>query len=148
MNKQRKLTMITLWINRLIAALLTVLLFTLQPIIRWYCTFRTLTGSEQTAITVAFYCCALVVFFALYNMDRLLTAILEAKVFIRENVKRLRRVQLSCALVSLICIPASFAYMPLVFMVVIMAFLCLCISVVSCVMDTAVSLREENDLTI
>lgn len=148
MNTQRKIASVTLWVNRLIIAAVAVLIFTLQPIIRWYCTLRTLTGPEQTAISLAFYCCAAVIFFALWNMDRLLTAILQGHVFVRNNVKRIRRIQLSCGLVSLICIPASFAYMPLIFLVVIMAFLCLCVGVVSCVMDAAVAIREENDLTI
>ena len=39
-------------------------------------------------------------------------------------------------------------YLPLVFVTVIMAFLCLVISVLVCAMDAAVTIREENDLTI
>ena len=148
MNAQQKITTVTLWVNRIIALLMVFLSFTLLPIIEWYCSFRTLTESEQTAISIAFYCCAAVVFIALWNMDRLLDTILKAQVFVRSNVKRLRRVQWCCGTVSLICIPASFAYMPLIFMVIVMAFLCLCISVVSCIMDAAVAIREENDLTI
>ena len=97
---------------------------------------------------MAFYCCAVFVFAALWNMDRLLTAILAEKVFIRKNVTRIRRIQWCCGLVSLICIPATFAYLPLIFMVVIMAFLCLTVCVVTRVMDAAVAIREENDLTI
>ena len=38
--------------------------------------------------------------------------------------------------------------MPLIFLAVIMGFLCLMVSVVAGVMDAAVSIREENDLTI
>lgn len=148
MTKQHRIASVTLWVNRLIFAAVAVLLFAINPLIRWYCNFRILTEAEQTAITAAFYCCAVVVFFALWNMDRLLTSILGGQVFISGNVSRLRRIQLCCGLVSLICIPASFAYMPLIFMVIIMAFLCLCVGVVSCVMDAAVAIREENDLTI
>lgn len=148
MTKQRRIAAVTLWVNRLIALAVGVLMFTLHLIIDWYCTLRQLLPQEQMAITVAFYCCAVVVFFALWNMDALLRAILRQEIFTRENVRRLRRIQVCCGLVSLICIPASFAYMPLIFMVAVMAFLCLCISVVSCVMDAAVALREENDLTI
>lgn len=148
MTKQHTIAAITLWVNRLIILAVTVLLFTLPMIIDWYCTLRQLLKTERLAITVAFYCCAVVIFFALWNMDRLLLAIRKDDVFIRSNVKRIRRIQICCGLVSLICLPASFAYMPLIFLVVIMAFLCLAVSVVSCVMDSAVSLREENDLTI
>lgn len=148
MHKQHKIAAVTLWVNRLIALAVTVLLFSLPAIIDWYCNFRVLAQAEQTAITVAFYACALVIFTALWNMDRLLDAILKEQVFIRKNVTRIRRIQWCCGLVSLICIPASFAYLPLIFLVVIMAFLCLTVSVVTCVMDAAVAIREENDLTI
>ena len=148
MNRSQKIASVTLWVNRIIALGVLVLLFTLGAIIDWYCNFRVLEQVEQTAITIAFYCCAVVIFWALWNMDRLLSAILRGEVFIRANVKRIRWIQLCCGLVSLICIPASFAYMPLIFLVIVMAFLCLAVGVVSCVMDAAVTIREENDLTI
>ena len=148
MHLQNRITRITLWVNRIIALAITVLIFTLPAIIEWYCNFRVLQQTERTAITIAFYCCVLVVSAALWNIDRLLQAILDGQVFIRKNVTRIRRIQWCCGLVSLICIPAAVAYMPLIFMVVIMAFLCLSVSVVACVMDAAVAIREENDLTI
>ena len=148
MHSQKNITRITLWINRIIALLIGVLIFTLPAIIDWYCTFRVLQHTERTAITIAFYCCVLVVGAALGNIDRLLLSILDEQVFIRKNVSRIRRIQWCCGLVSLICIPAAVAYMPLIFMVIIMGFLCLTVSVVACVMDAAVAIREENDLTI
>lgn len=148
MQKQQNIAAVTMWVNRVIALVVVILIFTLPAIIDWYCTFRVLTQSEQAAITIAFYCCTVVIFAALWNMDRLLTSIQNNQVFIRRNVSRIRRIQWCCGIVSLICIPASFAYMPLIFLVIIMAFLCLAVSVVTCVMDAAVSIREENDLTI
>jgi hypothetical protein len=148
MNKQTMMTRITLWMNRLTALAVLTMLIGLQPLIDWYCTFRVLTEQEQTAISIAFYACAAVIFYALWNMEWLLKAILRGDVFVPMNVRRIRRVQWCCGLVSLICIPASFAYVPLAFIAAIMAFLFLAVSVVACVMDSAVSLREENDLTI
>ena len=38
---------VTLWVTRGIFVLLVVLIFFLQAILDWYCTFRTLTESEQ-----------------------------------------------------------------------------------------------------
>ena len=148
MRKQEKITSFTRIINRCIILLVAVLIPFLPAVIRWYCQYRLMTQAEQMAVTVAFYCCSVVIFVALWNMDRLLGSIVTGQVFIRDNVARIRRIQWCCGIVSLICVPASFAYMPLVFLVVIMAFLCLCVGVVSCVMDAAVAIREENDLTI
>lgn len=148
MKTKFDLTRLTLWITRLIAAILFVLLFTMPALLDWYSNFRFLSPLERTAITVAFYLCAVFVFVALWQMDRLLRNVLRKEVFIHRNVRRIRIVQWCCAAVSLICLPTAFIYYPLSFMVVIMAFLCLVISVVCRVMDTAVSLQEENDLTV
>lgn len=148
MKKQKNITALTLWANRGLGATLAGLSIFLVPIVEWYCTVRTLTGEERNAIIIAFYACAVVAAWALWNVDRLLVSILGGRVFVKETVGRLRRVQLCCALVSLICIPAACFYIPLVLMVVIMAFLCLAVGVLACVMDAAVAIREENDLTI
>lgn len=139
---------ITLWVNRLIMALVLVLLPTLPFLLNWYSSVRALTVGEYTAIIVAFYCCAVITGFALWTMDALLRNILSEQVFVTKNVRYIRRVQYCCCLISLVCLPAAFVYLPLWFMVIIMAFLCLVISVVARVMEAAVVIREENDLTI
>ena len=138
----------TLWVNRFIMLLLVLLLPSLPFLLNWYSTLRTLNQSEYTAILVAFYCCAVVTGFALWSMDALLRNILSEQVFVTRNVRLIRRVQWCCGLISLICLPAAFIYLPLWFMVIIMAFLCLVVCVVSQVMGAAVAIREENDLTI
>lgn len=138
----------TLWATRGIAGAAFVLTLFLPVLLRWYCRYRYLTDAEQTAILAAFYGCALVTEAALWQLDRLLSNLLRQQVFVRENVGCIRTVQWCCGLVSLICLPAACIYYPLVFMVVIMAFLCLVVSVVRQMMDAAVTLREENDLTV
>ena len=148
MKKQNRSAKVTLWVNRLIALVVTALVFLLPAVVDWYCTFRVLTPVERTAIIIAFYCCTVFIGAALWNIDRLLTAILQEQVFIRQNVRRIRAIGWCCGAVSIICVPASFAYMPLIFMMVVMAFLCLVVSVVASVMDAAVTIREENDLTV
>ncbi len=148
MKNQLTSARVTLWVNRVIALVVVALIFLLPTVIDWYCTFRTLTGLEQTAIAVAFYCCTVFIGIALWQIDRLLTAILHQQVFIRANVRRIRAIGWCCGTVSLICVPASFAYLPLVFMTVVMAFLCLVVHVVASVMAAAVTIREENDLTV
>ena len=139
---------IALWTNRCLVVLLIGLIFFLPAILDWYCTFRVLTQTERTAITIAYCLCVAVIVRALWNVDRLLTNILSGRVFTRKNVIRIRRIVRCCGLVSLICVPASFAYMPLIFLVIVMAFLCLTVSVVAGVMEAAVAIREENDLTV
>ncbi len=141
-------TKITLWANRAIAVVVVCLLFCLPSLLNWYSQYRVLQDMERIALMAAFYACAAVVLPALWQIDCLLRNILREKVFIAQNVKHIRTIQWCCGLVSLICLPAAVCYYPLIFMVVIMSFLCLVVSVVTRVMDAAVSIREENDLTI
>lgn len=148
MQKTFDLTVVTLWATRLVAAEIFVLLFTLPMLLDWYSQFRVLLDLERTALTIAFYCCAVVVFIALWNMDTLLRSIRAGQVFIQENVRRICSIQWCCGVTALICVPAAACYYPLVFMVVVMGFLCLVVSVVCRVMHAAVTIREENDLTI
>ena len=145
--KQRS-TKITLWAGRLAAVIVAVLAVCMPAVLQWYAKVRTLVQAEKLAILIAFYCCVPVVGTALWNMDRLLRRILSGEVFTQKTVGHIRVIRWCCAGVSLICIPASVFYLPLVFMVIIMAFLCLAVSVVCGVMTAAVAIREENDLTI
>lgn len=148
MTKQQKLTRVTLWVNRCVGAFLLVMLFFLPAFMSWYCENWEMKPSSRTAIIAGFYCCASFIAIALWNMDSLLRAILSGQVFIRANVHRIRRMKWCCALVSVICVPAAVFYLPLVVLVIIMSFLSMIVSVAACVMDGAVTLREENDLTV
>lgn len=148
MKKTNASAVVTLWINRAVAVLVGVLLFTLPALLDWYAQFRELGELGRIVVTVAFYCSAVFIALALWFMDGLLRSILRGEVFVRPNVRRIRRIRLCCGIVSLICLPAALAYPPLIFLAIIMGFLCLAVSVVASVMDAAVTIREENDLTI
>ena len=139
---------ITQWCARIIFLIMIVLLFTLPDLVRWYNTFRELSLNGGNAIIAGFYCCAPVVFYALWCIERLIGNIRKDAVFVSGNVSCLRRLRWCCALVSFICLPAAYYYQPLIFMSVIMAFLAVAVSVMKNVMAAAVELREENDLTI
>ena len=65
-----------------------------------------------------------------------------------ENVRRVRRIGWCCAVVAAICVAATSFVLPMLIFAAIMVFLWLAISVVGCVLDAAVAIREENDLTI
>jgi hypothetical protein len=81
-------------------------------------------------------------------MEFLLRNILKAELFIEDNVNHIRSIRWCCLAVSIICLAASFGFPSLVFLGVIMAFLCLVINVVGQVMKAAVAIQEENDLTV
>ena len=148
MSRNTIVTNITLWVNRVVALLVIALLPTFPMLLRWYAGFRPITDPGRVALTAAFYICAVITMLALWNVDRLLYAILKDDVFTEKNVRYIRFIRWCCAAISLVCIPAAVCYLPLIFMVVIMAFLALVITVLVRVMSAAVEIREENDLTI
>ena len=142
-------TKATLFFNRFLAFVMVGLIFFLPAFLDWYVTLRpAMRETAQQALVWGFYCCAPAVFFALWELDRLLRAILGRQVFVWRNVKSISRVRWCCLAVSLICLPAACYYPPIVFMSIIMFFLTLILSVLSNVMAAAVEIREENDLTV
>ena len=139
---------VTLWVNRVIFFSVLALAILLPWLMDLYIAARPLDSDAQKAIFLAYYACTPVVLFALWNIEWLVRRILAGDVFIPNNVRRISRLRWCCLLVSLICLPATFFYLPLLFMVVIMGFLGLVVSVVANVMAAAVEIREENDMTI
>lgn len=148
MNQPFRSVRFTIFLNRAMMALIVLLIFTFPTLLRWYNTVRILIEGENIALIAAFYACVPVVLYALWNLDRLLGSISRGQVFVWDNVYLIRRVCVSCAVVGLICLPAAFAYAPLIFVTVIMGFLCPVVNVVCQVIRAAIELREENDLTI
>lgn len=148
MKRASVTTQIALWAARGVSLAVIAVGVFLGRIIAWYEGFRILSETDKAVLSVCYYLAAAVILLALWNMDRLLNAILGGVVFTRCNVRRIRRVQWCCAAVAVITIAATFAYMPLIFCAAIMGFLALSVCVVTKVMDAAVTIREENDLTV
>ena len=148
MNNPSRSTRITFFVNRMVFAGIVALLFLEPKIMEIYCRYRYLSPNEQLSVTGAFYPCAAAALTALWHLDRMLCNILNAQVFIPENVTHIRWVRLCCACVSLFCLIPSFFYPPMIFLVVIMGFLCMIVNVVCQVFKAAIEIREENDLTI
>ena len=139
---------VTRWCNRVLAGLVVLLAVLLPRLLAFYNTLRPLAASGRNALLIGYYCCLPVLLYASGCIEKLLGRILRRQVFVSENVGAIRRVRWCCAGVSLICLPASWFYPPLFFLVLIMAFLTLMVSVVASVMAAAVEIREENDLTV
>ncbi len=140
---------VTLYTTRAIGALMVALLFCFPVLVEQYHQhFRALLESERTAIIWGFYGCSAAVLPALWHMDRLLGNILRETLFTLENVNHIRTVRWCCLAVSLICLAATFGFPSLLFLSVIMGFLCMVVTVVGQVLKAAVAIREENDLTV
>ena len=136
-----------LWASRAVAGLLGVLAVLMPRAVRWYGQLRLLSSAGQRVILAGYYLCLIPTGLALLELDRPMRRIRQGEVFL-QDVRRIRRLIWNCAAVSLICLACARLYPPLLFVTIIMAFLCLVIAVVASIMDAATRLREENDLTI
>lgn len=139
---------LTLWANRILMVTVVALAFAMPKLLAWYNHIRILDDRQNLALLIAFYLSVPIALFALWNLEKLLRNITSGQVFVRHNVRLIRRVCGCCLLVSGICLPASVCYAPLTFFCIVMAFLCPVVNVVRYVFDAAVTIREENDLTI
>lgn len=101
-----------------------------------------------TTFCFLFYPSAAFGFAALYNLTRLLVNIRSDNTFTDANVKYLRRISWCCIAVSVIALIAGFFYIPFLFIFVAAGFVGLMLRIVKNVMQSAVELQQENDLTI
>lgn len=148
MNHSKKSVTACLWAVRGLCGLMIALAVVMPWGVQWYSARRVLSGAGRWGILVGYYLCMIPAGMALGDMDRLLRRIRAGEVFLMANVRLIRRLAWYCGAVSAITLFCGYFYPPLLFITVIMAFLCLVVSVVASVMHAATELREENDLTI
>ena len=138
------------------AAVLLVWLFTFPAFIRWfYFVYHALQQTQSPvlprAVSIlipAFYCCAPFAAAALFLLIRLLLKILHANVFIRANVLSLRIVSWCCYAVLVITLAFGTRYIPLLIVACAMGVVGTLLRVVKNILQAAVVLQDENDLTI
>ena len=153
-NRKRSVT-VSLAVCFLACALLTAALFVGPWAVKmWFRLFRGLPENSEVLIRMlklfkaCFYPCALLGFVTLYSLMRLLLNIKKDAIFVTPNVKYLRCICWCCFAVSLITLISGILYIPYLFVSVAAGFVGLMLLVVKNVMENAVQLKEENELTI
>ena len=120
----------------------------------WLCLYRGFSEDsgvllyQQKLFACCFYPCAVFGYVTLYSLIRLLRNIQKDDIFIAPNVRNLRRISWCCMAVAVITLIAGVFYIPYSFMAVAAGFVGLMLRVVKNVMENAVQLKEENELTI
>ncbi len=84
----------------------------------------------------------------LFSLLKLLFNIKEEKIFIKQNTTCLRTVSWCCFAIAVITFIGAFFYMPFMFVAFAGGFTGMLLRVLKNVMQSAVELREESDLTI
>ncbi len=153
--KRKTSAMISLCICLLSAALLLIWLFTFPRFFHWfYADYHGLDPLSpyverviRTVVTT-FYCCAPFAAAALAMLVGLLWNVLKDRVFIARNVSFLRYISWCCYAVTLAALAGGFFYVPLFIIAFAAGVVGTLLRVVKNMMQSAVELREENDLTI
>jgi Zn-dependent protease len=123
-------------------------------ITKWFVAYRGFNAGLRaikailTIFCACFYPCAAFAYITLYSLLRLLFNIRKDEIFITANVKYLRRISWCCFAVAFITFVGGFFYIPLLFIAVAAAFVGLMLRIVKNVMQNAVEIKAENELTI
>lgn len=122
-------------------------IFALQ-IADWYVDWRNITPILKMVIPVAFWICSAPALIALFGLLVLLRNILRERIFESVNSNIMTTICWCCIAVATVTAIGTYWYIPFVFVSAAMIFLCLIVSVVRGCFKAAISIREENDLTI
>lgn len=101
-----------------------------------------------TLFKAAFYPSSVFAYITLYSLIRLLFNIKNEQIFIKNNIKYLRRISWSCIAVAVIALISGVFYIPYSFIAVAAGFVGIMLRVVKNAFQSAIVLREENELTI
>ncbi len=151
-NKKQSLTL-SITACFIFLTILTALLF-FGPLFAklWFGVYRGWSESTikdmLTLFSACFYPCSIFAYVTLYSLLKLLFNIKNGEIFITANVKYLRHISWCCFAVSFITIIGGILYIPFIFISVAAAFVGLLLRVVKNVMQNAVEIKNENELTI
>ena len=153
-NRKRSVTL-SVVVCFVFVAVLTASLFLCPWFVRlWFTVYRGWAQEGQalkdmmTLFNACFYPCAIFAYVTLYSLLKLLFNIKKDEIFITANVKYLRRISWCCFAVALITLVGGLFYLPFLFVAVAAAFVGLMLRIVKNVMQNAVEISEENELTI
>ncbi len=151
----RKSLMLSVVVCFLFVGILTAgLFFGPWAITMWFTVFRGWSTDGEalskmlTLFKACFYPCAAFAYVTLYSLIRMLFNIRKGDLFIISNVRYLRRISWCCFAVALITLVGGWFYIPFSLVAVVAAFVGLMLRVVKNVMQSAVEIRVENELTI
>lgn len=145
-NAKKSVTL-SLVCNRLVIAAVIAVGVTTPWLVNGYVDYMDKRASVAQPLMVTLLGACVVALVALFCLDRLLTNIRKSQVFIQENVALLRRISWCCFGVALILL-VSFYYLFFLVAGVAAAFIGLVLRVVKNVIEEAIILKNENDLTI
>ncbi len=155
MWNRRKSETLSIAVCFIFTAILTAGLF-LGPwaVKLWFTVYRGWDANGEamenmlTLFSACFYPCAVFAYITLYSLIKLLFNIKKDAIFIGSNVSYLRRISWCCFAVAAITLVGGVFYIPFLCVAVAAGFVGLMLRVVKNVMESAVQIKAENELTI
>ncbi len=134
----------------IIACMLAVLFLDMFALdfAKWFVTLRNLDAVLKIVIPIAFWICSVPTMIALGCLLMLLKNILSEYIFHSINSHMMTVICWCCLSVALVTSIATYWYIPFIAVAASMIFLCLIVSIVRGCFNAAITLREENELTI
>ncbi|WP_130860961.1 DUF2975 domain-containing protein [Bacilliculturomica massiliensis] len=145
-NAKKSVTL-SLVCNRLVIAAVIAVAVGTPWLVNGYVYYLEKRQSVAQPLMVTLIASCAVALVALLCLDRLLVNIRESQVFIPENVALLRRISWCCFGVAVILL-VSYYYLFFLIAGIAAAFIGLILRVVKNVIEEAIILKNENDLTI
>lgn len=138
--------------TKVVIALMIICAAAMPKIMNWYRGFYTdyysLPEINAVPLMVLFYSCCIPAAAILFSLHKLLINIKAGEVFIEKNVKLLRVISWGCFIAALILAVGTYYYIMFALSAVVVGFLGLILRVVKNVIEEAVTIKTENDLTI
>ena len=153
-NRKRSVTL-SIVVCFIFVGILTAALFLGHWFVKtWFTVYRRWAENGEalqnmsTLFAWCFYPCALFAYITLYSLIKLLFNIKKDKIFINQNVKYLRCISWCCFAVAFITLIGGVFYVPFLFVATAAAFVGLMLRIIKNVMQNAVEINQENELTI
>lgn len=151
----KKSVNLSIFVCLFISVVLIVLVLFAPMIFEFYLTaYRGFTATGEalknikTTFCYCFYPSSVFAGIILWSLLKLLFNIKKEKIFISQNVSLLRTVSWGCFAIGIITFIGAFYYMPFMFVAAAGGFTGMLLRVLKNVMDNAVKISEENELTI
>ena len=141
----------SLFVTYFVAAVLALITLSFPWILKaYFSAFRGIDLPKKVfwALIISFYVSVPFAYLALYQLRKMLLRIRNNNPFCMENVKSLRLISYACLVVAVVCLVGCFQYAPLIFITIAAGFIGVILKAVKNVMEKAVEMREENDLTV
>ena len=134
--------------TRIVIILVICAAFAAPFLVKSYVSYAAKNPAVITPLLATIYACAVPGLVALYSLHRLLANIKKKEVFIERNVRHLRVISWCSFAVSAILFVSGFYYLLFLLIAVAAAFFGLILRVVKNVVEQAVAIKDDNDLTI